>query len=149
MQAVTWPHQCSALVLVRNFPTRFFPFFGTENADLSELKCFVGNTSVSTKCLLGRIFQPNLRLMDKTWLGKDPSIASSPVVSTFPSDVDLYHVILIELAPNKAEQGFDVVFPQSLQISQPLGRLSFASRNGIFMKSEPIQQEQLCLTDWS
>lgn len=83
--------------------------------------------------LLGRIFQPSFRLC-KIWLEKDSSVASSPGDSTLPGDTDLYHVIgeRIELAANTAEQGFDVVFPQALQIPQPLGPgLLSAPRNGI------------------
>lgn len=46
--------------------------------------------------------------MDKTWLGKDPSIASSPVVSTFPGDVHLHHVTQERLSWLQIKQSKDL-----------------------------------------
>lgn len=140
---------------VRHFPTRGVWVFSIllggrkkENPDF-RTETFCRQHIIFTKSFLWRVFLLSLRLMDKNWLGKDPSMGSGQPIPWWcgftPCDTGK-----VELAPNKAEQGSDTVFPQPLQISQSWGHpLFYAPKNGIFMKSGPTQNEQLCSIDWS
>lgn len=155
---VNWPHQSSVQVLVRHFPTRevwVFPFFwraGGKKIPISQNWNFLWETHHFHKMLSGKNLPAQLETDGQNLIGKGSQHSQQPSGQHIPwwcafTPCDTGK---IELAPNKAEQGFDTVFPQPLQIPQPLGYpLSSAPRNGVFMKSEPIQQEQLCSTDWS
>lgn len=151
-QAGNWPHQSSVLVLVRHFPARrvwVLPFSEGQEERKSwflRTEMFCIKHIIFPKSFLGIIFLLSLGLMDKNWLGKDPSIASSPVFSTFPGDVDWHHVIQGGFSWLQIKQSKDLTQSSAATANTPtLGSSSLL----FFVKSEPIQEEQLCSAHWS